>query len=279
MFKNCNVYIYKGKAYLQNLYKEEKNKTDAKIIDDEIRDGKYDNTPLNKLLKYSIAEIPLLDRQKKYEALEERDLFSLVRSKSYLIVKPIHFYNNGIGYVLIVEVHISSLIVYNEMDFSLNTTLGRYIKKYEADNVLLDKQILQKDVERIVKSTIRGSTIQASVKNIEMVLVIEYELESVDVKEKKNEYLNDLKADVEGGKYTNINFEKIAYCSAPEISKLKSKELNKVYSEREIFSQIKSREFMLLPSVVLLYPKIKVIYIDIFIISARLILRKGFFTV
>lgn len=109
-----------------------------------------------------------------------------------------------------------------------------------------------------------------------MVLVIEYELESVDVKEKKNEYLNDLKADVEGGKYTNINFEKIAYCSAPEISKLKSKELNKVYSEREIFSQIKSREFMLLPSVVLLYPKIKVIYIDIFIISADLYCEKDF---
>lgn len=272
----CNLYIYKGKAYLQNLYKENKQKSPARIQIEEIHEGKYNNTPLNELLKYSMSEISILDRKKMYEAVDERHQFAPVRSKTYLIVDPLHFFNNGKGYILLVEVHISSLIAYNQMDFNLQITISRYLKKYEMENMVLDEAVLKKDVEKIVKSNIRGSTIQALVKKVESILLIDYQLETVDEKEEKDEQLKQLKDDVASGEYTNVNFEEIAYCSATEIIKLKSKEFNSAFAKREIFSEIKSQEFMMLPAVIFLYPVIKVIYIDVFIISSDAYCEKDF---
>lgn len=270
----CYVYIYKGKPYLQNLYKKTKTESGLKI--EEIYEGKYDDTPLNKLLKYPISEVSMLDRKNKYEAVDERHAFSSVRSKSYLIVEPLRFYNNGRGYILLIEVYIASLIAYNEMDFTLRITLGRYLRKYEAKDILLDEELLKKDVERIVKSNIRGSTIQARVKSVEMALLIDYELESADDKKENDEQLQQLKADIEAGKYINVKFEELAYCSAKEIIKLTKRELNRAYLEREMFSQIKSLEFMMIPSVIFLYPAIKVIFIDVFIISDEAYCEKDF---
>lgn len=107
----CKVYVYDGRYYVQDFYRKniknvEKTESDMEITD--IIIGKYDNKPLNELLKYAIEEIPYLDKEQLREARDEREKFSAVRSKTYLIIPTMIFLGNGPYMWMYVEVHMNS---------------------------------------------------------------------------------------------------------------------------------------------------------------------------
>lgn len=118
----CSVYIYKGKVYPQYFYKKQKANIEKNEEQDKlfwmVNSGKLDNTPLDKLLKYSIKDIAYLTHDELQNAFSERLTLCSVRSKSYMIFSPSFF-----NYIdrpvelktVYVEVHMTSRKKYNSI--------------------------------------------------------------------------------------------------------------------------------------------------------------------
>ena len=121
----CSVYIYKGKVYPQYFYKKqkaniekEKNEEDDKLFW-MANWGKLDNTPLDKLLKYSIKDIAYLTGDELHNAFSERLTLCSVRSKSYMIFSPdcFNYIDRPVELKTVyVEVHMTSRKKYNSID-------------------------------------------------------------------------------------------------------------------------------------------------------------------
>lgn len=158
----CNVYIYKGKVYPQYFYKKQKANIEKEKDEErnkllyKVMSGKLDNTPLDKLLKYSIKEIPYVTRDELLDAISERMDLCTVRSKSYMIFSPGYF-----NYIdrpvelktVFVEVHMTSRKKYNSFDFGLELLeYERYIHNRFYHN---EEDIVCNEIRKIIVDEIR----------------------------------------------------------------------------------------------------------------------------
>lgn len=156
----CSVYIYKGKVYPQYFYKKQKEN----IEKDEEREkllwkvtsGKLDNTPLDKLLKYSIKDIAYLTRDELQHAISERMDFCMVDSKSYMIFDPFYFSYIDKPFELntvFVEVHMTSRKKYNSCDLGLK--LLEYCQYVHNRFSYYEEDVVCKGIRKIVVDGIR----------------------------------------------------------------------------------------------------------------------------
>ena len=168
----CKVYVYDGKCYVQDFYRKhikdmEKNEDDLEITD--IIIGKYDNKPLNELLKYSIEELPYLNKEQLREARDERDKFSAVCSKTYLIIPTMIFLGNGPYMWMYVEVHMNSKKKYSQSQFDIIENLIQYIQ-HQGVNYVKSKDEIIDEVSKIVRNAILSGDSRIVIEHIYVVI-------------------------------------------------------------------------------------------------------------
>lgn len=182
----CKVYVYNNKCYVQDFYKASKVKTTEqqvyKAVKKKVKEpeadnqefwdifyGKYDNTDIHELLKYSIEELPYLDNEQFWEACKERDKYSSVRSKTYIIPLTHFFMGLRPYFKMVVEVHMKSKKAYREMDFCLNEKISHYIVSLGVNYELSKEQIVE-DISRIVRDTILSQDKRIVIEQIYVVI-------------------------------------------------------------------------------------------------------------
>ncbi len=169
---NCKVYVYNGKYYVQDFYRKRERNTENIESDPELTDillGKYDNTPLNELLKYSIEEIPYLDNNQLFEAVLERDKYWVVRSKTYVIAPVRYFVGLQSFKEMFIEVHMTSKKAYNESDFDMRDRVNQYVQYLEANCVQSDEQTIY-EVSEIVRNSILSRDSRIVIEHIYVVI-------------------------------------------------------------------------------------------------------------
>ena len=153
--------------YRKHIKDMEKNEDDLEITD--IIIGKYDNKPLNELLKYSIEQLPYLNKEQLREARDERDKFSAVSSKTYLIIPTMIFLGNGPYMWMYVEVHMNSKKKYSQSQFDIIENLIQYIQ-HQGVNYVKSKDEIIDEVSKIVRNAILSGDSRIVIEHIYVVI-------------------------------------------------------------------------------------------------------------
>ena len=168
----CKVYVYDGKCYVQDFYRNNKKNQEQDSYSNECMNviyGKYDNIDIHDILKYSIQQIEYIDDEQFWKAVEERRKYSPVHSKTYMILPAIYFMNIEPYFNLLVEVHMKSKKAYTESDFSLCEKVTQYIQYLGVNDTRSKEQIIE-DVSLIVRNAILSGDSRIVIEHIYVVI-------------------------------------------------------------------------------------------------------------
>lgn len=167
----CKAYFYRKKVYVEDFFKNISRHKQESYEQDymNVLYGKFDNKEINSVLKYSIEEIPFVNKNQLWEAVEERETYWMINSKRYIIVRPV-FFMCPIPYkVVFVEVHIRSRKFHRAIDFSLFEKISQYVNTI-ATKTDLSKEEHIYNITKIVHNEIVSKDKKIDIEQIYVVI-------------------------------------------------------------------------------------------------------------
>lgn len=173
----CKVFYYKGKCYLENfsLRKETVQNRKEKAGEEEDTNylkalyGEFDNKDISALLKYPIGKLKNITESEILEAMLERERFTPVRSKKYIITRGLVFLYPIPYFCLFVEVHIKSKESYNGLDFDLDAKVRQFMEANPICDTYREEEFVA-DLTKLVKKEMLFIDNRIQIENVYVVL-------------------------------------------------------------------------------------------------------------